>query len=311
MIGLIDVEPPLRYHPSMEIVSDDRRRLRIALGITLLFMVTEIIAGFMSGSLALLADAGHMLTDGGALALSLLVLWLSEKPPTPRRTFGFRRTEILAALANGLVLWATVGIIGHEAFQRLRHPEPIVVGPMLIVAVFGLIANMVNAWILHESHHENLNMKGAYLHVITDSIGSAGVIVASIIVAKTGYVRADPLVSLFICALILFSSWGLIKESLSILLEATPPHLNVAEIERALRSISGVSDLHDIHVWTVTSGFVSFSGHLVVPPDEKSQVVLKEAQKVLQTEFGIEHSTIQIEKHEPSRQRISFPSQSN
>jgi cobalt-zinc-cadmium efflux system protein len=283
---------------NMEKVSESKKRLKVALAITLLFMVMEIVAGFWSGSLALLADAGHMLTDAGALALSLLVFWLSEKPATPKRTFGYRRTEILAALANGLTLWVTVGIIAHEAYHRFQNPPDLLVGPMFWVAIAGLIANLLSAWILKptDEHSHNLNMKGAYLHVLTDSLGSVGVVVAAIIVLTTGYARADALVSIFICGLILFSSWGLMKESITILLEATPSHLNVREIEKALLGIGGVSDLHDLHVWTVTSGFDLLSGHLVIKDMAMNQEILEQARDILRSKFGIDHSTIQIEK---------------
>lgn len=281
----------------------NRRRLTVSLGITLIFMVAEIVAGLMSGSLALLADAGHMLTDAGALALSLLVIWLSAKPPTARRTFGYRRTEILAALANGLTLWVTVGIIAHEAYHRLKSPPEILAGPMLMVACLGLIANLVSAWVLkgdhgHDRGHEHghsLNMRAAYLHVLTDMWGSVGVIVAAIFVAKFGVSAADPIVSLLICVLILFSSWGLIRESIMVLLEATPPHLDVAKINEALRLVNGVSGVHDLHVWTVTSGFDALSCHVMVTDLALSQDVLKRSHEILKDTFGIHHATIQIE----------------
>ncbi len=283
----------------MDNTQNNRRKLTIALGITLTFMAAEAIVGLMSGSLALLADAGHMLTDAGALGLSLLVIWLSAKPPSARRTFGYRRTEILAALANGLTLWVTVGIIMHEAYQRLKRPPEVAAGPMIVVAAFGLVANLVTAWILkgaHEhGHAHGLNMRGAYLHVLMDTWGSVGVIVAAVIVAKTGYVRADPIVSVLICGLILFSSWSLIRDSVLVLLEATPPHLDTATINTSLMRISGVSGIHDLHVWTVTSGFDAMSCHMQVEDLAQSQRILAQAHHVLSTEFSIQHSTIQIE----------------
>jgi cobalt-zinc-cadmium efflux system protein len=279
---------------------ESKKRLLIALAITIIFLFAEIIAGFWSGSLALLADAGHMFTDAGALSLSLLVLWLSEKPPTPKRTFGYRRTEILAALANGLTLWVTVGVIAHEAYHRFHNPPDLLTGPMFWVAVAGLLANLGSAWILKSSHkHEHtLNVKGAYLHVLADCWGSVGVIVAAIVVSTTGYKQADPLASVLICGLILYSSWGLIKESLIVLLEATPSHVDVAKINGVLTSISGVVGIHDLHVWTITSGFDALSCHVTVEEGTHGYDVLKRIQDILRDSFGIKHTTIQIEKGE-------------
>jgi cobalt-zinc-cadmium efflux system protein len=278
--------------------SESGKRLRIALAITVIFLFAEIVAGFWSGSLALLADAGHMLTDAGALSLSLLVLWLGEKPPTPKRTFGYRRMEILAALANGLTLWVTVGVIVHEAYHRFRNPPELLTGPMFWVAVFGLLANLGSAWILRSphDHSHSLNMKGAYLHVLADCWGSVGVIVAALVIWKTGYRQADPLASVLICALILYSSWGLIKESLMVLLEATPSHLDVAKIEETIKSVHGVEDVHDLHVWTITSGFEAMSGHVTVSTGAHGYEILDSVNKLLRDSFGIKHTTIQIEK---------------
>lgn len=279
--------------------ANSRRQLTTALCITVTFMIAEIVAGIVSGSLALLADAGHMLTDAGALALSLLVIWLSAKPPTARTTYGYRRTEILAALANGLTLWVMVGIIAHAAYHRIRKPPEILAGPMLIVAVIGLAANLLSAWVLKEGHghdrEHGLNIRGAYLHVLTDLWGSVGVIVAAILVGRFGLSLADPIVSLLICALILFSSWALIRDSVLVLLEATPGHLDIDEIRNALLAVEGVSGVHDLHVWTVTSGFVALSGHLVANRLEESQEVLGRAQALLRTKFDIRHPTIQVE----------------
>jgi cobalt-zinc-cadmium efflux system protein len=280
--------------------SQNRRRLTLALVITLTLMIGEIVGGVLSGSLALLADAGHMLTDAGALGLSLMVIWLSAKPATARKTFGYRRTEILVALANGLMLWVTVGIIAQEAYHRLKNPPDIMAAPMFIVACAGLAANLVTAMILKDGTHshgraQDLNMRGAYLHVIMDTWGSVGVIIAAIVVSKTGYTLADPLVSLLICGLILFSSWGLIRDSVLVLLEATPPHLDIDTIKASLRGIDGVTGVHDLHVWTVTSGFDALSCHVMVNDLAKSPAVLRQAHDVLIAEFGVEHSTIQIE----------------
>jgi cobalt-zinc-cadmium efflux system protein len=275
--------------------SASRRRLKAALILTLVFMGVEIAGGLLSRSLALLADAGHMASDAGALALSLFAFWLSSKPRSLRRTFGWYRFEIFAALLNGLSLWLAAGIIVWEAFRRIRAPLDIKTGPMLLVAAAGLAVNFLVAGILHRSRHESLNTKGAYLHVIGDTLGSIGVISAGILIRATGWKIVDPIVSVLLCGLIAWSGVRLVREAFHILMEGTPDHLNLEEIRAGLAGISGVRDIHDLHIWTVTSGFVALTVHLTVDDPEESPAVFDAARDLLKARFGLEHTTIQIE----------------
>lgn len=275
--------------------SVSRRRLRASLALTLVFMGVEIAGGLLSRSLALLADAGHMASDAGALALSLFAFWLSSKPRSLRRTFGWYRFEIFAALINGLSLWLAAGIIAWEAFRRLRTPLDIKTGPMLLVAAAGLAINVLVAGILHRSRHESLNTKGAYFHVVGDALGSIGVIAAGFLIRATGWEIVDSIVSVLICGLIAWSGVRLVREAFHILMEGTPDHLPLEEIRSGLAGIKGVCDVHDLHIWTVTSGFVSLTAHLTVDDPGESPVVLEAAGDLLKKRFGLEHTTIQIE----------------
>jgi cobalt-zinc-cadmium efflux system protein len=275
--------------------SASRRRLKAALILTLVFMGVEIAGGLLSRSLALLADAGHMASDAGALALSLFAFWLSSKPRSLRRTFGWYRFEIFAALLNGLSLWLAAGIIVWEAFRRVRAPLDIKTGPMLLVAAAGLAVNFLVAGILHRSRHESLNTKGAYLHVIGDTLGSIGVISAGILIRATGWKIVDPIVSVLLCGLIAWSGVRLVREAFHILMEGTPDHLNLEEIRAGLAGISGVRDIHDLHIWTVTSGFVALTVHLAVDDPGEASTVLEAARGLLAGRFKLPHSTIQIE----------------
>jgi cobalt-zinc-cadmium efflux system protein len=273
-----------------------RRRLRAALAFTVVFMGMEIAGGLLSRSLALLADAGHMASDAGALALSLFAFWLSSKPRSLRRTFGWYRFEIFAALLNGVSLWLAAGIIVWEAVRRVRAPLDIKTGPMLLVAVAGLAVNFLVAGILHRARHENLNTKGAYLHVIGDTLGSIGVIAAGLIIRATGWTLIDPIVSVLICGLIAWSGVRLVREAFHILMEGTPDHLPLEEIRSGLAGIRGVCDVHDLHIWTVTSGFVSLTVHLAVDDPGEAPAVLDAARDLLKMRFGLEHTTIQVER---------------
>ena len=279
-------------------VRDDRsarRGLKIALVVTIVFMAIEITGGLISKSLALLADAGHMLSDAGSLALSLFAFWLSSRPHSIRRTFGWYRFEIFAALVNGLSLWLVAGLILWEAIRRFQAPPAVKTGPMLIVAAAGLAANLVSGLVLYKTRDKGLNVRAAMLHILGDAIGSCGVLAAGFIIRGTGWLIVDPIISLFLCGLIIWSSWGLVREAFHILMEGTPDHLNLAEIDAAFRSIPGVLDSHDLHIWTVTSGFIALSVHFVVKTAEEAPVVLEKAQAILSEKYGIAHSTIQIE----------------
>lgn len=271
-----------------------QRRLRWALALTATFLVAEVVGGILANSLALLADAGHMLTDVAALALSLFVAWFSRQPAVPEKTYGYLRWEILAAFLNGAALLVVSGFIIFEAFGRLRAPEPVATGLMLSVATGGLLVNAACAWILHPLHAHSLNARGAYLHVLGDLLGSIGTVAAGATIRFTGWQAADPIASILVTLLIVRSSWHLVRESVDVLLEATPSHISLGAVRDALSRVEGVSAVHDLHVWTVTSGMVAMSVHAVVPREADHQRVLRDAVAAMR-EFGILHCTVQIE----------------
>jgi cobalt-zinc-cadmium efflux system protein len=266
-----------------------------ALGITLLFMVVEAAGGFLSHSLALLADAAHMLTDAGALALALFAAWIVRQPAGSTRTYGWFRAEILAALANGALLLAVTAGILWEAVQRLLRPEPIQPGTMFVVATLGFGANVVAAAILHRSRGENLNVRGAYLHVLSDLAGSVAAMLAAAIIHYTGWLAADPLLSIALSALLIVSAWGLVRQAVDVLMEAAPGHVDLGALEAAVADVPGVERVHDVHVWTVSSGFVAMSAHAVVPDPARAQGALDEITKRVRA-FGIGHVTVQVEQ---------------
>jgi len=272
-------------------------RLAWALGLTGSFLVVEVIGGLWTGSLALLADAGHMLTDMGGLVLSLLAAWFARKPPTAANTYGYYRMEILAALANGVVLFGVAGLVLFEAYRRFWAPPEILAGPMLGIAVIGLGVNLAAVWLLHGGAGESLNLRGAYLEVLGDALGSVGVIVAAVVIQTTGVVLADPIISAAIGLFILPRTWGLMRQAIHILMEGVPPHLNPAEIDAAMRIAHGVRAVHDLHVWTLTSGRDALSAHVLVEDLSDGQHVLGDLQALLRERFGIEHVTIQLESH--------------
>lgn len=286
----------------------ERRRLVWVLAITAAFMVAEIVGGILSGSLALLADAGHMFTDAGALALSLLAMRLAQRPPTPAKTFGYVRMEILAALVNGATLLAIAIFILREAWLRLHDPVTVDGPVMLTVAVLGLGVNVAGALLLHGHAHDNLNMRGAYLHVLGDLLGSVGAIAAAAVILLTGWTPADPLISVVIAGLILYSAWKLMREATDVLLEAAPPHLDVPEIVSELDGIEGLSDVHDVHVWTLTSGFVALAAHGVIDDPSQHGRILEEVRSRMNAR-GIGHVTFQLEMRPlyqlPPRGRLS------
>lgn len=271
-----------------------QRRLRLALVLTALFLVAEVIGGFLSNSLALLADAGHMLADVAALSLSLFVAWFSRQPASPQKTYGYLRWEILAAFLNGATLLVVSAVIIWEAVGRLSSPEPIATGMMLMVAAGGLVINAACAWILHPVHQHSLNARGAYLHVMGDLLGSLGTVAAGLVVRWTDRSAADPIASVLVTLLIVRSSWRLVRESVDVLLESTPAHISLGAVRERLTSIRGVAAVHDLHVWTVTSNVVAMSVHAIVPSESDRQRVLRDAVNAMQ-EFGIGHCTVQIE----------------
>ena len=271
------------------------RGLRFALAVTAVFFVVEVVGGFMSNSLALLADAGHNLTDVAALALSLFVSWLARQPAAPGKTYGYLRWEILAALINGAALLLISVLIIWEAVQRLRTPEPVSTGLMLVVAAAGLVANLVAAMALRAGAKHSLNVRGAYLHMLADLLGSVAAVTAGLLIRYVGWTLADPIASIVMTLLILRGSWGLMKESVDVLLEATPAHLDVAEVRRQLEAVPGVESVHDLHIWTLTSGVVALSAHALVRDEARHQGAL-EAMTAAAAAVGIHHTTIQLEQ---------------
>ena len=269
--------------------------MRIVLAITALVMVAEALGGWLAHSLALLADSGHMLADVAALGLSLMVASLARRPATAERTFGLLRLEILAALVNGAALIVISVGIGIEAYERFRAPAGVDGRLLLVIAGIGLAANAFGAAILHRGHEHSLNQRGAYLHIVSDLLGSVGALLAGAIIVVTGWVRADPLISVLIGVLILGSAWRLVKESTDVLLEAAPAHIALSEVHDRVASIPGVSSVHDLHVWTVTSGVIAMSGHLVVQNPTDNQRVLEAVQQRLGG-MGIGHVTVQMER---------------
>lgn len=274
--------------------SSETRRLTWVLVATAAFMVAEVVGGVLSGSLALLADAGHMFTDAGSLALSLFAMRLALRPPSLRRTYGYVRVEMLAALVNGSTLLVIAGVIVFEAWQRFQSPVEIDAPVMLVVAVLGLGVNVLGATLLHGHAHDNLNMRGAYLHVLGDLLGSVGAIVAGVVILTTGWTPADAIVSVVIALLILVGAWRLVRESVEVLLEAVPPHIDMDSVLKTLCGIDGLDDVHDVHVWTLTSGFVALSGHGVIDDPADHNRVLERVQETM-ADHGISHVTFQLE----------------
>jgi cobalt-zinc-cadmium efflux system protein len=273
----------------------DRRALAGALALIAAFTVVEVVVGYLADSLALLADAGHMLGDVGSLALALFAAWLGARPATPERSFGYRRAEILAALANGVALvLISIWIVG-EAIQRFRNPVEPLGGWVLAVGVVGLALNLGAAAVLHRRGSESLNVQGALRHVLADALGSVGVILSGAIVLLTGWSYADPLVALGIAALVLASSWTILRDSIGILLESTPRGLDAKEIGRAMVEVDGVREVHDLHVWTITSGFASLSAHVLVSPDADCHAKRRELERVLEERFDLTHTTLQVD----------------
>lgn len=273
------------------------RALTWALVLTALILIVELIGGWVSNSLALLADAGHVLTDAGALGLSLFVAWLAKQPGSSAKTYGYLRWEILAALINGATLLGISLWIVYEAFTRFRRPEPVGGSVMLAAAVAGLLVNGIAVWLLHGVREGSLNIRGAYLHVMGDLLASLGTVVAAVLIRVTGWLPADPIASLITTVLIVLGAWQLVRESVDVLLEASPSHIPPDEVRTKLEAIPNVESIHDLHVWTVTSGMVAMSAHAVVREMDQHQAVLERAHDVL-TAMGIQHCTIQIERQE-------------
>ena len=271
------------------------RRLTGVLVLTLAYMFAEAVGGWLTDSLALLADAGHMLSDAVALGLSLFAAWIAHRPPTPQHSYGYYRAEILAALANGAALIAVSIVIFIEAVERLAHPHQVEGQWMMAIACGGLVVNVLGLLILHSGRTENLNLQGAWLHLLTDALGSVAAIVAGLMIWARGWYWVDPVASILIGLLVIYSSWDLLKEAIAILMESTPKHLDVDVVRSALAEGPGVRSVHDLHIWTITSGMVSLSAHVIVADDQSPQTSLHTLSQMLHERFGFQHTTLQIE----------------
>jgi cobalt-zinc-cadmium efflux system protein len=275
----------------------NRTPLVIAMAITTTFLIVEVVGAYISNSLALLADAAHMLTDVAALGLALFAVWLARRPTRAERTFGHLRAEILAAAINAAALILLAFYIFWEAWQRLQSPPEVKTGPLLVVAIAGLGANIASAWVLSRGggHEHNLNTRGAFLHVLSDLLGSVATIVAAIVIALTGWYAADPILSAVIGAMVIFSAWSLLRESVDVLLEAAPRGLSIEAVRRAMNAVPGVDGVHDLHVWTVTSGVIALSAHVETTDFAKWEGCLTALATKLREEFDIVHVTLQPE----------------
>ena len=283
---------------SRELRSASKRSLVAAFVLISGFMCVEVIGGIVSGSLALLADAGHMLTDAASIALALAAMYFAERPHSVQRTFGYHRLEILAALVNALALWLIVAWVLFEAYDRFTSVTEIDGGLMLGIGVIGLCVNLGAAWILHRSSSHNVNIEGAFLHVIADLLGSVGVVISGILIWTLGWTLADPIASVIIAILILVSSWRLMKKVVHVLLEGTPEHVDVYQLCSKLEAVEGVTLVHDIHVWTLSAGNEALTAHILIDSDypgdaEDLRLRLRD---IIYNDFGIGHITLQVEK---------------
>ena len=274
----------------------NKRALSLVFWFTSLYLIAEVVGGLLTGSLALLADAGHMLTDVAGIGLALLAIRFGERPATPARTYGFYRVEILAALANAVVLIGISIYILYEAYERFKNPPKISTGPMLIVAAIGLGVNIAGMVLLKKGSQESLNMKGAYFEVLSDMLTSVGVIIAAVIMWATGWYYADPLISAGIGLFILPRTWVLLREAVGVLLEGTPADINLAAMREMVGRLPGVREMHDLHVWTLTSGVNAMSAHVVVMDDSLHSEVLSALHDTITRNFKISHVTVQLER---------------
>ncbi|MGI8789049.1 MAG: cation diffusion facilitator family transporter [Pyrinomonadaceae bacterium] len=271
------------------------RKLKLALLLTFVYMLAEAFGGWFANSLALIADAGHMLTDVAALTLTLAAIWFASRPANAKKTFGYYRLEILAAFVNGIALVLISLWIIYEAFERYYAPPAVKGLELTLIAVGGLVINIICAWLLHGGHEHDLNLRGAWLHVIGDALGSVAAIAAGVLILSFNWLWADAVGSFLISVIIIFGSWNLIKESVNVLLEGTPAHINLTAVEAAIRQTENVRDVHDLHVWTITSGMEALSVHVVHAPEVSQASLLQTIRKNLHDEFGIDHLTIQME----------------
>lgn len=272
--------------------------LRWALALNAGYMLVEFFGGIATGSLALIADAGHMLTDVAAIALALFALWFAQRAADARRTFGYLRAETLAALANGITLLLISAYVIYEAIERLAEPSPVAGGAMLGIATIGLAINLGSAWMLGGGEADDLNRRGVYWHMLADALGSVGAIAAGLIIMWTGWTLADPLASVLIVLLILWGTWHLLTDSVHVLMQGTPARISLDQVEQTIRDVPGVVDVHDLHVWTLGAGNDVMTGHAVLAPDtdpRRSHEILLYLRQTMHDRFGIEHTTIQLE----------------
>ena len=284
--------PGHHHHDARKI---SRERLLTVLGLSGTFMFIEAAAGYFTGSLALIADAGHMLGDVAALALAYFAIWLSSQRAGPTRTYGYHRSEILAALANSVLLVLISIFVLFESIHRMASPPEIHSTQMLLVAVIGLCINLVSMRLLSDGHGDSLNARAAYLEVVSDMLASIGVILAAAVMMTTGWYLADPVISAILSLFIMFRTWGLLKESIDILMESAPGHVDLEELSNSILEVEGVIAVHDLHVWTITSGMVAMSGHVTVQKDTDSEQILDTLKHLLEHDFSISHTTIQLE----------------
>jgi cobalt-zinc-cadmium efflux system protein len=273
---------------------DDSRRMWIVLVLNVAMLILGVVGGIVFDSLALLADAGHVLTDVGAIGLALFAAWLAARPAGPQKTFGYQRTEILAALANGITLVVVAVLVFGEAIMRLSDPPDVQGGGVLVLGAVGLAGNALATWILMHGDRSNVNLEGVLRHSAADALGSVGVLLAGLIVVTTGWDQADALVSMGIAVLILLGSWRLLSEPLNVLMESAPEGIDVEEVGQAMCGVPGVREVHDLHVWTVTSGFPALAAHIRSEPSESADEVRERVEAVLHERFGLEHTTLQV-----------------
>ncbi len=297
-----------RAHPAGPVRTGEQRRLIIALLIALVAMLAEGIGGWLANSLALLSDAGHMLADAGAIALSLFALRIGARPADAKRTYGYYRLEILAALVNGAFLFAIAAGIAIEGYHRLRNPEPVHVQTVVLLASLGIALNALGMWVTHTGAHGSMNLRSTFLHLAGDLLNSVGVLVSAALIAWTGRLEADPIISFLIAATIVWSAIRLCREAVDVLLEGAPRHIPVGEVSTALAQVPGVSAVHDLHVWTITSGLVALSCHIVVTCDSPGcrshDEILTDARALLRERFAIEHTTIQFESDQFQHEEV-------
>lgn len=286
-----------------------KNRLILVLALTSIYFLVELVGGFLTNSLALLADAGHMLSDVASLGLALLAIWFASRPPTPEKTYGYWRAEILAALINGVTLVLIAIYIIWEAWQRFGRPPEVNSLPMFLVATVGLGVNLLSAAILYPAQRGSLNLRGAFLHTVSDVLGSLGAMAAGLIMLTTGQFLADPMISVFIALLILYGAWRLLRESVDILLEGAPARIDLQEVSETMREVRGVGGVHDLHIWTLTSGVEAMSCHIELANKTNAhdaQRIIERLRTLLKDRYGIEHATLQIEEKSLEEEEMPF-----